>query len=257
MRSDDELLSHIRQQAGVRRQRRQRAVAGAAAAVVALLVGVGALAATGGDDGETVKAEDGPSTTTTEAPTTTEVPTTAEDTTTTTSTSSTTTPTTTAPPDTEPPPTTTEPPPTTTAPESIAPVSQTAVGDGITMTVTATQDLRRPGEVTLTIRIQADHGSAPSGYVDWDVATWGPDVEADEFDGFGGFEDDVPLDCIPDEAAPLRPDADAGQVDATFTKVHGYGGRTGPLTLRVLGDVSWCTTDEASTDLELEITLPG
>lgn len=256
MRSDDELLSHIRQQAGVRQQRRQRAIAGAATAAVVLLLGVGALAATGGDDGETVQADDaGP--TTTEATTTTEEPTTTTSTSTTTSTTAAPPPPTTGPPA---PTTTTEPPPTTTAPADLAPVSKTKVGDGITLTVDAIRDPARPGEVTLEIRIQAEHGSSPAGFVDWD-ATGASSSYQEDYDGFGAFEADVPLDCQEaidaetGDGPPLEPDANAGPVDTTFTKTFSYGARTGEVRLSVHANTSWCTADGAFTGFDLVVPL--
>ncbi|HEX7133844.1 MAG TPA: hypothetical protein VF228_14810 [Iamia sp.] len=250
MRSDDELLSHIRQQAGVRRQRRQRAVAGAAAAAVVLLLGVGALAVNGGDGSETVKAEDGDPTTTDATTTTTEAPSTTEEATTTSTTSTTTT----SPPDTELTPTTTEAPPTTTEAPPALP-SEVAVGDGISVeaTVTAVEGRR----VTLSIRIRADHGSHPGGSVAWDVS---PSVL------FGFWAEDGPTDCDDlidgDPATNPGPDPGAGPVDETFTVVADVtpvdeDAPVDEVSLSVYGSTSWCTSDEADVRVTLVLPRPG
>lgn len=246
MRSDDELLSHIRQQAGVRRQRRQRAVVGAAVAAVVLLAGVGALAASGGDDTEGITA-DGPGTTsTTEEPTTTEAETTTTSTTTSTTTTEAAPPTTTeAPPatTTEPPATTT--PPTTTTLPPLPDLVETATRQGLTLTATLQRDPARPGWVRLTARIRTAHGSAPHGDVDWDD------------DGlshtFGPFPMDFATpECRPDTNPDLAPDPDAGPVDETFT-IEGEitPGADFDQRIPVTAAVSHCTADAAVVSVEL------
>ena len=251
MRSDDELLSHIRQQAGARQQRRRRALAAGTAAAVVLLLGAGALAATGRDDHEGVVADGRGSTTTTEAPTTpTEIATTAS-TTTTSTTTTTTAPesTTTESPTTT---TTTEAPTTTTGPPGIEPVTETSVGDGIVLTVTATQDRARPGWVDLAVRIQADHGSGPSGAV-----IWGQDGTPDT--PFGVWAEYYPTDCpdLTDEDPTTNPSPDpsAGPVDQTFTFSSEYLDGPGEVRLHVTADVSFCTSDVAATDVELIVDV--
>ncbi|QYG91503.1 hypothetical protein HC251_02990 [Iamia sp. SCSIO 61187] len=258
MRSDDELLTHIRQQAGIRRQRRQRALVGAGAAAIVLLLGAGALAAgTGGDAGEVLDADRaGTTTTRVEDPTTTDAPTTEAETTTTG------TPTTTAPPTTVPEgppptptdaPTTTSPPPPTVPPAGPETVSRTDVGDGITMTVTATQDPARPGWVDLTVRITADHGSGASGSVTWE--------EGAAPEHFGPWAAHQPTSCDElvddDPTTDTRPDASAGPVDDTFTFSHRYDGGARSVALVVDGYVSFCTTDFAPAYVSLPVALAG
>lgn len=260
MRSDDELLSHIRHQAGIRRQRRQRALVGAGAAAIVLILGAGALAAGTGDDGGEVLDTDRAGTTTTTAavdPTTTTAPTpTTEAETTTTA------PTTTAPAPTvpeQPPttateaPTTTAPPPPTVPPAGPETVSQTDVGDGITMTVTATQDPSRPGWVDLTVRITAEHGSGASGSVTWE--------EGAAPEHFGPWAAHQPTSCDElvddDPTTDTRPDPGAGPVDDTFTFTHRYDGGARSVALVVDGYVSFCTTDFAPAYVSLPVELAG
>ena len=257
MRSDDELLSHIRQQAGIRRQRRQRALVGAGAAAVVLLLGAGALAAgTGDDGGEVLDADRAGTTTTTTAvdPTTTtaDVPTTAADTTTTTA------PTTTAPTPTVPeePSTTaptTVPPSTTAVPAAPTVVSQTDVGEGIAMTVTAAQDPARPGWVDVTVRITADHGSGASGSVTWE--------EGATPEHFGPWAAHQPTSCDEliddDPTTDTRPDPGAGPVDDTFTFSHRFDGASRRVTIVVDGYVSFCTTDFVPAYVALPVDIAG
>ena len=256
MRSDDELLSHIHQQAGVRRQRRQRALVGAGAAAVVLLLGAGALAAgTGDDGGEVLDADRAGTTTTTTAvdPTTTtaDVPTTATDTTTTAPT--TTAPTTTVPeePSTTAP--TTVPPSTTAVPAAPTVVSQTDVGEGIAMTVTAAQDPARPGWVDVTVRITADHGSGASGSVTWE--------EGATPEHFGPWAAHQPTSCDEliddDPTTDTRPDPGAGPVDDTFTFSHRFDGASRRVTIVVDGYVSFCTTDFVPADVPLPVDIAG
>lgn len=255
MRSDDELLSHIRQQAGIRRQRRQRALVGAGAAVIVLLLGAGALAAGTDDGGEVLDADRAGTTTTTSADhptTTTDAPTTEADTTTTAA------PTTNAPRTTVPeePSTTTPttaPPPTTapaTGPET---VSQTDVGEGITMTVTAAQDPARPGWVDLTVRITADHGSGASGSVTWE--------EGATPEHFGPWAAHQPTSCDElvdeDPTTDTRPDPSAGPVDDTFTFSHRFDGGARRVAIVVDGYVSFCTTDFVPAYVSLPIAVAG
>ncbi|HEV7721557.1 MAG TPA: hypothetical protein VGO60_09740 [Iamia sp.] len=253
MRSDDELLSHIRQQVGVRRQRRRRAVGGVAAAAVVLLLGAGALAASSDEPDESVKADDGGSTTT-EATTTTE-----EGSSTTDGTTSTTASTTTAPPSTDPTPTeptTTIETPTTTEP-GIAPVSQTSAGDGITLTVTATQDRARPGWVDFTIRIEDDFGSMASGSISWGQIDH-PETP------FGAWADYYPAECDEliddDPTTDTAPDREAGPVDETFTFSHEYvdygvDDRPGEVQVGVHAFTSFCTSESASTDVTMLVPV--
>lgn len=251
MRSDDELLSHIRKEAGVRQHRRQRAMVGAAAAAVVLLLGAGALAASVSDDDQSVMTEEGETTSTVEETTTTEEPTsTTEAETTTTTTTTTTSPpvSDTVPPETE--------PPTTTLPP-IAPVSETSAGPEITLTVTATQDRARPGWVGLAIRVESPHGSSPTGYARWE----GEDVF--EAEGFGWWEGGVWPDCLPPEDPetgeflPYPPDPDPGPVDDTYTEAHQYEPDAGTVTIDVLAIVSYCYSDSSETSVTLEVPIGG
>jgi len=254
LRSDDELLSHIRQQVGVRRQRRQRAVGGVAAAAVVLLLGAGALAASSDDPDESVKAEDGGSTTT-EATTTTEEGSSTTDGTTSTTASTTTT----TPPSTDPIPTestTTTETPTTTEP-AIPPVSQTSAGDGITLTVTATQDRARPGWVDFTIRIEDDYGSMASGNINWGQI----DHPSTDFGAWAAYEATECDDLIDDDpTTDTAPDSEAGPVDETFTFSHEYvnymaDGQPGEVQVGVHAFTSFCTTDVARTDVTLLVPV--
>lgn len=257
MRSDDELLGHIRQQAGIRRVRRQRLVAAGATAAVVGLLGIGAVAATAGTGAsDQVQAGEGDPTTsttdatstTTEAPPTTVGPTSTEVTTTT----STTAPPvdTTAPP---PAPTTTEAaPPPTTAPAPIAPVSETAVSDDLVLTATATQDRARPGWVEVTVHVTAGHGSGPSGGVQWTYGEGEPEY-------YGVWAPYLPTSCDEqiddDPETQIEPDPSAGPVDETFTFAHQYGTDLGRVAIGVDVMTSFCTTDWASAAVVLEVDL--
>lgn len=252
MRSDDELLGHIRQQAGVRRQRRQRAVAAAATAAVVLVLGVGALAASTGDGSESVKAEDGGRTTTTSAPDTTEAPATTDGTTSSTTTTSTTATPTTAPSDTtttEAPTTTSEAPTTTTTAPPMLP-SEVAVGDGITIEATVVA-VDGP-EVRFLVRIRADHGSRPGG-----VVLGGPSTPV----YYGYFAEVGPVVC--DDAgdgAPgsnLEPDPGAGPVDETLTFVAAIDPANAETELTVTAITSFCSTDEAEVSVDLVVPSSG
>jgi hypothetical protein len=247
LRSDDELLSHIRQQAGVRRQRRQRAIAAGSAAAVVLLLGAGALAATAGDDHEGVTA-DGGGTTTTEATTTTTtttVPTTEETTT------STTTTTTTAPPPettttTEAPTTTTTEPPTTTTRPPIAPVTQSASTDGLTVTFTTYRDRARPGWVRIDARFVAARGSGAWMLIDW-VGGGESNVYGDVPFGFGDRE------CYDTD---LPADPDAGPLDVTLTAEHDFEGPTEGFVEPEVG-VSHCTRDARTVSHRIDLPPVG
>jgi hypothetical protein len=255
LRSDDELLSHIRAEAGVRRHRRQRAMVGAAAAAVVLLLGAGALAASVSDDDQSVMTQEGETTTTVEETTTTEEPTsTTEGETTTTTTTTVPTETTTSTTEAAPP-TTTAPPPTTTQPP-IEPVTATNTHENITLTVTATQDRARPGEVALSIRIQSDNSSGPTGYTMWGDGT--------PMDGYSWFEDDVWLDCPPEEDPdnpgeylPYEPDPNPGPVDETFTQTHTYGGDPGTVEITVSAIVGYCYEGGDSVTVNLAVPIGG
>ncbi len=248
MRSDDELLSHIRQQTGIRRQRRQRATVGAAAAAVVLLLGIGALAATGGGDSEGVTA-DGPGSTST----TTEAPSTSTSTTSSTTTTSTTsTTTTTAPVETTT--STTEAAPTTTTQPPIAPVTGTATRVGLELTATATQDRTRPGWVEVAVRIVDDHGSTPSGGIQWLRGESTPEY-------FGAWAPYMPTSCDDliddDPTTDTRPDDGAGPMDQTFTFSHQYDRTNGVVTINVDVMTSFCTTDSEAVALDLVVPLGG
>jgi hypothetical protein len=224
MRSDDDLLAHVRREAGRRRRRRQ-AAAGALAAVVAIGLGSVAVAQLGDDGPSRVVSVDAPTTTaaptTTEHPATTEVPPT---------TSTTELPTTSAAPTT----TSTMAPTTTTTLPPIEPVTRVVANGGLTVTFTARQDRSAPGVVDLEIRVQAARGSAPGGSVTW------RDGEASE--PFGASVDG-PMDCQEAiDGVPLDPDPAAGPLDQTLRLRHDYGA-TGPVRLFVLGSVSFCTAD--------------
>lgn len=257
MRSDDELLTHVRQQAGIRRQRRQRALVGAGAAAIVLLLGAGALAVgTGDDGGEVLDADRAGTTTTTIAvdPTsTTAAPTTEADTTTTTTAATTTAPPTTVPEE----PTTTAPtdapPPTTAPPAGPETVSRTDVGEGIAMTVTAAQDPARPGWVDLTVRITADHGSGASGSVTWE--------EGASPEHFGPWAAHQPTSCDEltddDPTTDTRPDPSAGPVDDTFTFSHRFAGGARPVAIVVDGYVSFCTADFVPAWVSLPVAIGG
>jgi hypothetical protein len=245
LRSDDELLSHIRQQAGVRRQRRQRAVAGAAAAAVVLLLGAGALAASVADDPESVTTDQG-ETTTTEATTTTEDPTTTDGTSTTSSTTTTTT--TTEPPATEPAPTTTEDPTTTTQPP-IAPVVTTASTDGLTVTFTTYRDRARPGRVRIDARFVAERGSGA-----WMKVSWLPPDGEDRYYG------DVPVGLGEPECDSLDdwpPDPDAGPLDVTLTAEYEYAEGSVTDFVEPFAGISHCTNDARSVSHRIDLTLDG
>lgn len=247
MRSDDDLLAHVRREAGARKVRRQRALVGATVVVAVAALGLAALAAGGGPGREQVQADDGgrPQPTTTvddgapeddgdivvTGPTTTT--TTSEPATTTTS-------------EAEAPVVT-----TTTAPPPIRPYSITRVADGITVTVEALQDRARPGVVDVTVRVQSDHGSAPGGFL-----TWG---EGRTTDVFGG-DPEGPMDCIPESegGSDVRgPDPSAGPVDQTFTLSHTYDGTGFTIDLSTTAYVSFCTTDEARLEMSFPVDIGG
>lgn len=252
MRSDDDLLAHVRREAGARKVRRQRAIVGASVMVAVAVLGLAAVAAGNRADREQVQADDGgrPRPTTTlevdEAPDGTDEEVIAGPTTT--STTPDPGPTTTTAP--EPAETTT----TTTEPRPIRPYSVTRVGDGITITVEALQDRARPGVVDLNIRIQADRGSAPGGTVSWDD---GSGAAPEPF----GSAVDGPMDCPDlvddDPATEVGPDDRAGPLDETITLTHTYDGTGFTIDLATTAYTSFCSTDEARIALSFPVDIGG
>lgn len=245
MRSDDELLSHIRQQAGVRRQRRRRALAAGSAAVVVLLLGVGALAATGGDDPEGVTADGRGSTTTTETTTTTPAETTTSSTTSTTSTTTTEAPSTTTTTETPTTTTTTTEAPSTTTTAPIASVVQSASTDGLTVTFTTYRDRARPDWVRIDARFVAARGSRAWMMIDW-LNSGDSNVYGDAPPGIGEPE------CYSPEDWP--PDPDAGPLDVTLTAEH-----EGPTEVFVepKAGVSHCTNDMRTVSHRIDLPPVG
>lgn len=231
MRTDDELLAHVRSEAG-RRIRRRRAAAGTVAAVVLLVGGAAVATSRPGGDQVQVRVEEG--TTTTTDPTTT----TSESTTTSTSTPSTTTTSTTSTPAST----------TTSTTEPATPPGDTAsiTDDGLTLTLTAVQDPARPLEVVLTLRAQAEHGSHAGGGF-----TWGDGTGEQYGSGLGI------TDCIPEEGdPPPGPDPYAGPIDETLTFTHTYAA-PGPVTVYADLGISLCTTDGNGVGLELSFEVRG
>jgi hypothetical protein len=119
-------------------------------------------------------------------------------------------------------------------------VSETAVGDGISVTVMATQDPARPGQVDLTVRIVADHGSAASGSVTWEERAESPEH-------FGPWAVHAPTSCDEliddDPTTDTSPDPAAGPVDDTFTFTHHFEGAPRRVEIVVDAYVSFCTAD--------------
>ena len=234
MRTDDELLAHVRREATGRTRRRRAVVGGAAVLVMA--VGAGALAADRSDR-HGVATEPG----TTTEPTTTE-PTTTEPSTTTTA----------------PPTATTEPYATTTSPATTVPVdprvTTTARGEsnGLTVDVVAVQDRHRPGEVELTVRMRTARGGRPFG----DVAWTSTGVPA-RFGVTEHLPPDEVIECdelMWDPPEPLTPDPVAGPLDETYTLHHTYppGVRT---TVVITAWTSFCSLDQAVVDVVLDLQV--
>lgn len=242
MRTDDELLVHVRTEACRRLRRRRVVLSGVAMAVVAAF-GALALARAGGDGGRVVTV-DVPSTTITEVSSTTNEasPSTTIDVGSTTATgapAASTTSTTVAP-------STTTSASTTTTLVPIGPVTSVARGDGIVVMATARQDPARPGVVSLDVRVQAAHGSDPGGRVVWRAG----EVE----ERFGA---PASIDCgVYDPTSTLPPDPAAGSLDVTFHLEHDYGTR-GLVLLDFQAGVSDCTSDAAYAGDRVQLQVGG